>query len=157
MALFGAKKTSQSASKSAAQDKVAPKKSVKAAKPEAASMQDLYSDTTAKVKKSKEGAVAPSLKTLAAARILVRPLITEKATNLGSEDKYVFVVSAEANKISIAKAIQALYQVKPLKVNIMNVSGKKVTRGKIRGQRSDWRKAIITLAKGETIKVYEGV
>ncbi|MFA5886473.1 MAG: 50S ribosomal protein L23 [Patescibacteria group bacterium] len=89
--------------------------------------------------------------------MLISPLITEKATNLSAENKYIFIVSDKANKIEIAKAIEALYQVKPLKVNLINVLGKKVVRGKIKGQRSSWRKAIITLAKGETIKIYEGV
>ncbi|MFA5023611.1 MAG: 50S ribosomal protein L23 [Patescibacteria group bacterium] len=90
-------------------------------------------------------------------RLLVKPLITEKATNLSAENKYVFVVSIKANKIEIAKAIEATYGVKPLAINIINRAGKKVARGKVRGQRKDWKKAIVTLKKGETIKIYEGV
>ncbi|MFA6194208.1 MAG: 50S ribosomal protein L23 [Patescibacteria group bacterium] len=89
--------------------------------------------------------------------MLVSPLITEKATTLVGENKYVFVVASGANKIEIAKAIKATYGVTPLQVNVINVSGKKVARGRIAGQRSDWRKAIVTLAKGEAIKIYEGV
>ncbi len=157
MALFGNKKTGS-------EDKtVAAKKPVKkeAAKKEAAnkdasvSMQDLYSSETAVKSPTKSGSV--KLKANESYRILVRPLITEKATNLSAENKYVFVVSEGANKISVARAIKALYNVTPLKVNMSNVSGKKVARGRVKGRRSDWRKAIVTLAKGEAIKIYEGV
>ena len=123
-----------------------------------ATMQDLYNETApaAKVAASKGKTAAVAL-SHPAYRILVKPLITEKATNLASENKYVFVVSGRANKIEVAKAIKAVYGVKPLKINIVNVSGKKVRRGKISGVRSDWRKAIVTLSKGEAIKIYEGV
>ena len=72
-------------------------------------------------------------------------------------NKYIFVVERSANKIAVAKAIQAIYGVKPLSVNLLNVAGKVVRRGRISGRRKNWRKEIITLAKGETIKIYEGV
>ncbi|MDP2944656.1 MAG: 50S ribosomal protein L23 [bacterium] len=90
-------------------------------------------------------------------RVLISPLVTEKATNLVAENKYVFIVAPSANKIAIAKAVKATYGVTPIQVNVVNVSGKKVARGRVKGQRSDWRKAIVTLAKGEAIKIYEGV
>lgn len=119
------------------------------------SMQDLYKDEG--VAKPKKG-VKTSAKHLAeTARVLVRPLITEKATNLVNIGKYVFVVSVNANKISVARAIEATYGVKPVSVNMINMDGKKVSRGRVSGQRSDWRKAIVTLKKGDTIKIYEGV
>jgi len=156
MALFGNKKTSQTPPKAGVKDKTTTKTSPKEVKKAAASMQDLYTTDTTPVKKSTEHTTVGA-KVVAATRILISPLITEKATNLSAENKYIFIVSDKANKIEIAKAIEALYQVKPLKVNLINVLGKKVVRGKIKGQRSSWRKAIITLAKGETIKIYEGV
>lgn len=160
MALFKTnKKTTEEAAKSV-DKKPALKAAVKSEKKSeaaAVSMKELYA--AAPIKKSKGAA----LKTKKSAdhetsyRTLVKPLITEKATNLGSENKYVFVVAREANKIKVAKAIEATYGVKPVAVNILNIPGKVVTRGRIKGQRSDWRKAIVTLAKGETIKIYEGV
>jgi large subunit ribosomal protein L23 len=161
MALFGNKKT-ESAAKSAPAKKAPAAAGVKketakkeAPKKEAAvSMQDLYNSGPA-VKAVKAGSAKP--KANEAHRILVRPLITEKATHLSAVNKYVFVVSGSANKISIAQAVKALYNVTPLKVNLSNVSGKKVVKGRVKGQRSDWRKAIVTLAKGELIKIYEGV
>jgi len=156
MALFGAKKTDKKEAQAPAKKDVVKKTGAK--KAEATSMQDLYGGET--VSGSKKDLAASSVsekKNDISHTVLVRPLITEKATNLSAENKYVFVVSKGANKIEIAKAIKAVYGVKPIQVNLANVSGKKVARGKIKGQRSDWRKAIVTLAKGEAIKIYEGV
>lgn len=161
MALFGNKKSDEevkTAAKAAAPVKKTaskPAKKSEAAKEESVSMQDLYSGAkeTAGSKKSS----AASGKINESYRVLVSPLITEKATTLVGENKYVFIVTEGANKIEIAKAIKATYGVTPVKVNVANVSGKKVARGRIRGQRSDWRKAVVTLAKGESIQIYEGV
>lgn len=148
MAIFGNKKTSNPS------DKTNPKDSKETA---SVSMKDLYGDAPV-VKTAKAGAKAKkTINHTLTSRVLVKPLITEKATNLGAENKYIFVVSEEANKISVAKAVEATYGVKPLSVNLLNVGGKKVTRGRIKGQRKDWKKAVVTLKKGETIKIYEGV
>ncbi|MFA5131307.1 MAG: 50S ribosomal protein L23 [Patescibacteria group bacterium] len=154
MAMFGNKKTE---AKEIKETKSAPKKEkTTSATPAATSMQDLYNESAVKTVKS--GAKTVKVAVVSDAyRILVKPLVTEKATNLGEHNKYVFVVALKANKIQVAKAIEALYGVKPVKVNISNVSGKKVARGKIRGVRSDWRKAVVTLPAGQTIKIYEGV
>jgi len=90
-------------------------------------------------------------------RVLVKPLITEKATGLGVENKYIFAVEKKSNKIEIAKAIDEIYGIKPVSVNVINMKGKKSRYGKITGKRKDWKKAIIELPKGKTIKIYEGV
>ena len=90
-------------------------------------------------------------------RVLIKPLITEKAANLGVESKYLFEVSPRANKIEIAKAVDELYGIKPISVNIINMGGKSVRYGRIRGKRKDWKKAVVTLPKGSTINIYEGV
>ncbi len=90
-------------------------------------------------------------------RILVKPLITEKATQLGALNKYAFVVSSASNKLEVAKAIWTVYGVKPVQINIIKMKGKAVSRGRISGRRKDWKKAIITLKAGEQIKIYEGV
>ncbi len=159
MALFGNKKTDSTDKKS--ESKTTSKASLKAepkeVKKNEGSMKDLYSET-AKVVKTKDG-----IKTSGAAkhaksyRILVKPLITEKATHLATENKYVFVVDKKTNKIEIAKAVSATYGVTPTDVNLINMKGKRVARGKVRGQRKDWKKAIVTLKKGDSIKIYEGV
>ncbi len=153
MGLFGSK-TSKSDKQPASQakDSVSKEKN-KEVKSEATSMKDLYVDNEVKGSAKTKGAVKFS----EVNRLLVRPLVTEKATALATENKYVFVVAKTANKISVAKAIQAVYGIKPIDVNIVNMKGKRVARGRIRGQRKDWKKAIVTLAKGETIAIYEGV
>lgn len=153
MALFGKQTDSKAAAKKDAPKKTAVKK--EAVKKEAsASMQDLYAEKTSAAKSGKKKA---AVKYSDAYKVLVKPVITEKATTLGVQNKYIFAVSPSANKIEVAKAIQAVYGVKPVKVNLINISGKRVLRGRISGRRSDRRKAIVTLAKGDTIRVYEGV
>lgn len=144
--MFGNKKTD------APVKKAAPKK-----EEAAVSMNELYSETAPKAAKTSGSKTVKVAKENQAYRILVKPLVTEKATTLSEHNKYVFVVSLKANKIEVAKAIEAIYGIKPVKVNLSNVKGKKVTRGKIRGQRKDWRKAVVSLPKGQTIKIYEGV
>ncbi|MDD5290652.1 MAG: 50S ribosomal protein L23 [Patescibacteria group bacterium] len=89
--------------------------------------------------------------------MLLKPLVTEKATNLGVLNKYVFAVSQKANKIEIAEAIEAVYGVRPVKVNIMRAEGKTIRSGRTFGRRKDWKKAIVALPAGKTIKIYEGV
>jgi len=155
MALFGNKKTDAGVKKDDVKKDGAKVKSETVKKEAATSMQDLYSGAKA-VSGSKKTAATVS-KINDSYRVLVKPLITEKATTLVGANKYVFIVASGANKIEITKAIKSTYGVTPIKINVVNVSGKKVARGRISGQRSDWRKAIVTLAKGETIKIYEGV
>jgi large subunit ribosomal protein L23 len=113
------------------------------------SMADLYVDK----KVAKTGPVKNEM----AYRVLVRPMVTEKAANLGTHNQYVFQVALNANKISVAKAIKEVYGISPVAVNIIKMKGKKVSRGQIRGQRSDFKKAIVSLPKGQTINIYEGV
>ncbi|EEQ47751.1 50S ribosomal protein L23 [Selenomonas flueggei] len=88
--------------------------------------------------------------------ILVRPLITERTTQLMAEGKYVFVVAKAANKIEIAKAVSEIFKVKVAKVNTVNVIGKKKRMGRTEGKRPDYKKAIVKLAPGETIEFFEG-
>lgn len=126
------------------------------------SMKDLYKEEkTTEVKKpveTKEKVVKSNVKKSGNAyRVLVKPLITEKASNLGVQNKYVFEVSEGANKIEITKAVNEVYGIQPIAVNIVRVSGKKVRQGRITGKRKNWKKAIITLPQGKTINIYEGV
>ena len=88
--------------------------------------------------------------------ILVRPLITERTTQLMAEGKYVFVVAKAANKIEIAKAVAEVFKVKVAKVNTVNVTGKKKRMGRTEGKRPDYKKAIVKLDPGETIEFFEG-
>jgi large subunit ribosomal protein L23 len=90
-------------------------------------------------------------------RILIKPLISEKATMVNALNKYVFIVDIKANKIEIKKAIEELYQVVPVAINILRSSGKLIRSKRGYGKRSDFKKAIVTLKKGDSIKLYEGI
>ena len=90
-------------------------------------------------------------------RVIIKPLVTEKGTWFNSQSKYLFKVSAKANKVDVQKAVYHLYNVWPTKVNMVNLSGKAVTYGRVRGRTSDWKKAVVTVPKGVTLSVYEGV
>ena len=87
--------------------------------------------------------------------IIIRPLITEKSTTLMAEGKYVFEVAKAANKIEIATAISQIFNVKVASVNTVNVEGKVKRMGRSIGKRSDYKKAIVKLAAGETIEFFE--
>lgn len=89
--------------------------------------------------------------------IIVSPVITEKATNLTEQNKVVFRVAPKATKPQIKEAVEKLFDVKVTGVNTLVTKGKKkIFRGQ-RGQRSDVKKAIVTLAEGETIDVTTGL
>lgn len=89
--------------------------------------------------------------------VLIRPLVTEKSAILASKNAYVFAVAKSANKIEVAGAIRKMYGLVPASVNIQNVRGKYVRRGKVDGYRKAWKKAVVTLPKGKTLNIYEGV
>ncbi|MBQ4497988.1 MAG: 50S ribosomal protein L23 [Spirochaetaceae bacterium] len=89
--------------------------------------------------------------------ILIEPVMTEKATLLREQGKYVFKVHPDASKIEIKEAVRRLFNVKVVDCTVMNVDGK-VKRVRYRpGKTSSWKKAIVKLAPGESIKVFEGV
>ena len=84
---------------------------------------------------------------------ILSPVITEKATLLSEQNKVVFRVAGDATKDEIASAVEALFKVNVTKVNTVNVKGKtKRFRGRV-GRRSDVKKAIVTLAEGQSIDV----
>ena len=90
--------------------------------------------------------------------IIKRPIITEKSMSLKEQfNKYTFAVDPKANKIEIKNAVEAIFNVKVTKVNTIRINGKeKMFRGHI-GQRSDYKKAVVTLAKGQNIDVTTGI
>ncbi len=88
---------------------------------------------------------------------ILSPVITEKATMLSEQNKVVFRVAKEATKADIAEAIENLFKVNVVKVNTINVKGKtKRFRGQ-KGRRSDVKKAIVTLAEGQSIDITTGL
>ncbi|MEK7202878.1 MAG: 50S ribosomal protein L23 [Patescibacteria group bacterium] len=124
---------------------------------EGKSMKELYDSTKTTDNKQQKISDKKNFKYEQAYKILRKPLVTEKVTNLGAYNKYVFAVANSANKVEVNKALHCIYGIKPIKVNIIKVLGKKTKSGKISGKRKDWKKAIVTLPVGETIKIYEGV
>ena len=91
-------------------------------------------------------------------QIIERPLLTEKSMDLSHHGKYTFRVNKEANKIEIADAVEAIFKVNVVKVNTMTVRGKKRRVGRYpEGRTSDWKKAVVTLAAGNKIELFEGV
>ncbi len=88
---------------------------------------------------------------------IIKPLVTEKAAVIAHAGQYSFIVAPNANRIAVRAAIKAMYGVIPTSVNIQRVRGKAVRFGRTLGQRASWKKAIVTLPKGKTIDVYEGV
>ena len=92
--------------------------------------------------------------------VLRRPLITEKMSALaGQEDnvshQYAFEVTPHANKIQIRAAVEKKFDVKVVSIRTVITRGKMRRYGRFLGQRPDWKKAIVTLEKGQTIALFE--
>ena len=79
------------------------------------------------------------------------PLFTEKSVEAREENKYAFRVSSDSTKIQIREAVEALFDVKVVSVNTINVKGKMKRQGRFVGKRADWKKAIVRLVDGQTI------
>lgn len=90
-------------------------------------------------------------------RALIRPVISEKATDLTAENQYVFEVSKNAGKRMIKTAVEKVYDTKVKSVNVMNVQGKTRRRGATTGRTKHWKKAVVTLEEGQKIEIFEGV
>lgn len=108
-------------------------------------------------KKQSETPTKSSTKSHLAYRIIVKPLVSEKAGVAEMHGTYTFVVNTNATKTEIKQAIKELYGVLPTKVATSHTEGKRVRFGYTQGKRKDWKKAIVTLPKGRTIDIHEGV
>ena len=109
------------------------------------------------VKKEKVSTKSAKVVRATLSKSILSPVITEKATYLAAQNKYVFRVDPNATRVEIKIAFRELYGVLPEKVNIVRMRGNRVRFGRIRGKQSSWKKAIITVPKGKEIQVYEGV
>jgi large subunit ribosomal protein L23 len=88
---------------------------------------------------------------------ILSPMVTEKSTNLSEQNKIVFKVPREANKINLKKNIEKIFKVNVIKINIVNKQNrKKITRGK-KVKVQGYKKAIITLKKGQNIDLTTGI
>jgi large subunit ribosomal protein L23 len=87
--------------------------------------------------------------------IIIRPVLSEKSTDLAQANKYVFRVPRKANKNNIAKAIKQIFNVTPVKINVMKVRGRRKRVRYQYGFTSSWKKAIVTLNQSEKIELFE--
>lgn len=91
--------------------------------------------------------------------VLLRPVITERSMSETGNGRYTFAVATDATKQEIAAAVAAAFKVDVVAVNTIKVHGKERRLGRKIGRRPDWKKAIVTVAKGQKIERYfvEGV
>ncbi len=91
-------------------------------------------------------------------QVIVRPVVTERSTQLADDrGAYTFIVNKDANKIEIKKAVETLFDVKVKDVRTANYRGKWRRVGQAYGQKAAYKKAVVTLAEGQRIDVYEGI
>jgi large subunit ribosomal protein L23 len=88
--------------------------------------------------------------------VLLAPVVSEKSYSLIGDNKYSFRVHPDAHKTQVRQAVEELFEVKVERVNIVKVQSKPKRRGMIKGTRPGWKKAIVQLAEGETIEIFEG-
>ncbi len=90
--------------------------------------------------------------------VVRRALVTEKGTRLREgQNGFLFEVARDANKIQIKKAVESIFNVKVDTVRTLRVHGKPKRMGRYAGHRPDWKKAVVTLKKGQSIELFEQV
>jgi len=90
-------------------------------------------------------------------QIVIEPILTEKSNDQRERGVYVFRVDPRANKIQIKDAVSRLFNVHAVQCRVMSVRGKPKRTRYAKGTTASWKKAIVTLAEGERISVFEGV
>jgi large subunit ribosomal protein L23 len=90
------------------------------------------------------------------AQVLIRPVISEKSYEQITRNRYTFKVHQDAHKTQIRQAVEQLFDVKVVGVNIVKVQAKPKRRGVTKGARPGWKKAIVELKAGDTIEIFEG-
>ena len=87
--------------------------------------------------------------------VLLAPIVSEKSYSLIDDNKYSFRIHQDAHKTQVRQAVEALFDVKVERVNIVKVQPKPKRRGLIRGVRPGWKKAVVKLQPGQTIDVFQ--
>jgi large subunit ribosomal protein L23 len=89
-------------------------------------------------------------------QVLLAPVVSEKSYNQIADNKYSFKVHPDAHKTQIRQAVEELFEVKVVGVNVSKVQAKPKRRGAIRGTRQGWKKAIVQVADGQSIEIFGG-
>jgi large subunit ribosomal protein L23 len=87
--------------------------------------------------------------------VIVRPVISEKSYEMLDDNKYTFIVDRNANKTHIKQAVEQIFDVKVVGVNTLNRRGKVKRRGLVVGKRPDTKRAIVTVAEGDRIELFD--
>ena len=87
--------------------------------------------------------------------VIKKPVITEKSMGMLDENKYTFIVDPRANKTEIRQAVESIFDVTVTKVATQNRQGKRKRRGWVVGKRPDTKRAIVTLAEGDEIELFD--
>ena len=87
--------------------------------------------------------------------VIIRPIVSEKSYAGIEQNSYTFLVDPRANKTEIKEAVQAIWDVRVTSVNTLKRRGKVKRRGFTKGKRADEKRAIVTLAEGNTIEIFE--
>jgi large subunit ribosomal protein L23 len=99
--------------------------------------------------------------TLTAADIIRRPIVSEKSMDHTHRGKYTFEVHGDANKLQVKAAVEELFKVQVVGINVLTTKAKEKVRGRRRGRSigwtSPWKKAVVTLAEGQKIEFFEGI
>jgi large subunit ribosomal protein L23 len=90
------------------------------------------------------------------AQILLKPVVSEKSYHQITENRYTFRVHSDAHKTQIRQAVEELFEVKVVAVNIVKMPPKPKRRGTTKGTQSGWKKAIVELRPGDKIEIFEG-
>ena len=88
--------------------------------------------------------------------VLLRPVVSEKSYEQITQNRYTFKVHQNAHKTQIRQAVEQLFEVKVVNVNIVKVQPKPKRRGVTKGERHGWKKAIVQLKQGDKIEIFEG-
>jgi large subunit ribosomal protein L23 len=91
-----------------------------------------------------------------ARQVLIAPVVSEKSYALIEQNKYSFRIHEKAHKTQVRQAVEELFDVTVLGVNVVKVQSKPKRRGLSRGRRPGWKKAIVQLAPGDKIEIFEG-
>jgi large subunit ribosomal protein L23 len=93
---------------------------------------------------------------LESSQVLIAPVVSEKSYRLIEERKYSFRVHEDAHKTQVRQAVEELFGVKVVAVNISQVQPKPKRRGAVRGTRQGWKKAIVQVREGDEIQIFQG-